>query len=169
MGGFSRLFIYRPVLALVISIDIVLVGTIAIPLLPVESMPEITPPTVAVSATYPGANAEVLEETVASPIEQEVNGVEDMLYMSSKSTAAGSYELTVTFEVGTDVDMATVLTQNRVSLAQPQLPEEGQDVEGHNLWMNPSASREMTNSRSRDLEREARDRQRAQEAKGDKR
>jgi HAE1 family hydrophobic/amphiphilic exporter-1 len=124
MGGFSRLFIYRPVLALVISIVIVLVGLIAIPILPVESMPEITPPTVAVSASYPGANAEVLEETVAAPIEQEVNGVEDMLYMSSKSTAAGSYDLTVTFEVGTDVDMATVLTQNRVKIAEPKLPEE---------------------------------------------
>jgi HAE1 family hydrophobic/amphiphilic exporter-1 len=124
VGGFSRIFIYRPVLALVISIVIVLVGTLAIPLLPVESMPEITPPTVAVSASYPGASAEVLEETVAAPIEQEVNGVEDMLYMSSKSTAAGSYNLTVTFEVGTDVDMATVLTQNRVKLAEPRLPEE---------------------------------------------
>jgi HAE1 family hydrophobic/amphiphilic exporter-1 len=124
VGGFSRLFIYRPVLALVISIVIVIVGTLAIPLLPVESMPEITPPTVAVSASYPGANAEVLEETVAAPIEQEVNGVEDMLYMSSKSTAAGAYDLTVTFEVGTDVDMATVLTQNRVKLAEPKLPEE---------------------------------------------
>ncbi len=124
MGNFSRIFIDRPILALVISIVVVLVGALSIPILPVESMPEITPPTVAVSTRYPGANAQVLEETVASPIEQQVNGVEDMIYMSSKSTSAGTYDLTVTFEVGTDVDMATVLTQNRVAIAEPLLPEE---------------------------------------------
>jgi len=124
MGNFSKVFIDRPVLAMVISIVIVLAGSISALVLPVESMPDITPPTVSVSTSYPGANATVLEETVAAPIEQQVNGVEGMLYMSSISSAAGSYNLTVTFEVGTDVDMATVLTQNRVAIAEPLLPEE---------------------------------------------
>jgi HAE1 family hydrophobic/amphiphilic exporter-1 len=124
MGAFSRIFIERPVMAMVIAIVIVIAGGISILVLPVESMPDITPPTVSVQTNYPGANATVLEQTVASPIEQQVNGVEDMLYMSSISSAAGAYNLTVTFEVGTDVDMATVLTQNRVSIAEPLLPEE---------------------------------------------
>jgi HAE1 family hydrophobic/amphiphilic exporter-1 len=124
MGAFSSMFINRPIFAMVIAIVIVLIGAISIPLLPVASMPDITPPTVSVSTTYPGANAEVVEETVTAPIEQEVNGVEDMLYMQSKSGSDGSLDLTVTFAIGTDVDMATVLTQNRVNIAMPVLPEE---------------------------------------------
>ncbi len=121
---FSRFFIYRPVFALVISIVIVILGLISIPTLPVESMPDITPPTVQVSTAFPGANAQVVEQTVTTPIEQQVNGVEDMIYMSSQSTSSGTMDLTVSFEIGTDVDMAAVLTQNRVSVAEPLLPEE---------------------------------------------
>jgi len=120
----SRLFIYRPIFAMVISIVIVIIGAISILALPVESMPDITPPTVQVSTTFPGANAEVVEQTVTTPIEQEVNGVEDMIYMLSRSTSAGKAELIVTFEIGTDVDMAAVLTQNRVAIAEPLLPED---------------------------------------------
>ncbi len=121
---FSRFFINRPIFACVVSIVIVLAGGITIPLLPVEQTPDITPPTVSVEATYPGASADVVAETVAAVIEEQVNGVEDMIYMSSKSGDDGKYELTVTFEVGTDIDMATVLVQNRVAIAQPRLPEE---------------------------------------------
>jgi hydrophobic/amphiphilic exporter-1 (mainly G- bacteria), HAE1 family len=121
---FSRLFIYRPILASVISIVIVLVGIISIPLLPVESMPDITPPSVQVSTSYPGAGASVVAESVTAPMEEKINGVENMIYMSSKSASDGSCNITVTFEVGTDVDMATVLVQNRVNEALPVLPEE---------------------------------------------
>ncbi|MFQ5757332.1 MAG: efflux RND transporter permease subunit [Acidiferrobacterales bacterium] len=121
---FSRFFIERPIFASVISIVIVIAGAITLGGLPVAQYPEITPPTVEVSATYPGANAQVVAETVAAPIEQQVNGVEGSIYMSSTSASDGSYKLTVSFEVGTDLDFAQVLVQNRVKLAEPNLPEE---------------------------------------------
>ncbi len=121
---FSKFFIERPIFASVISIVIVIAGVVSFGALPVAQYPEITPPTVSVSAVYPGANAQVVAETVAAPIEQQVNGVENMIYMSSTSASDGSYNLTVSFEVGTNLDMAQVLVQNRVSLAEPSLPEE---------------------------------------------
>ena len=121
---FSRFFIEHPIFASVISIVIVLAGLVSVGLLPISQYPEITPPTVEVKASYPGANAAVVAETVAAPIEQEVIGVENMIYMSSVSAGDGSYTLTVTFEVGTDLDMASILVQNRVTLAEPKLPEE---------------------------------------------
>ena len=121
---FSKFFIERPVFANVIAIITILVGAVALWELPIEQYPEITPPTIRVSASYPGASAMTLAETVAAPIEQQVNGVQDMLYMSSTSSGDGSYSLTVTFEIGTNLDEAQVLVQNRVSLAEPQLPEE---------------------------------------------
>ncbi len=120
----SRFFINRPIFATVISIVIILAGALSLTSLPIAKFPDITPPTVEVRAFYPGANAQVVAETVAAPIEQEVNGVEDMIYMSSSSADDGSYTLTVTFEIGVDVDMATVLVQNRVAIADPKLPED---------------------------------------------
>ncbi|NIA69136.1 multidrug efflux RND transporter permease subunit [Pelagibius litoralis] len=121
---FSQFFIQRPIFASVISIVIVIAGIVTVFGLPIEQFPEITPPTVQVSAAYPGANAQVVAETVASPIEQQVNGVEGMIYMSSTSASDGSYSLTVTFEVGADLDLAQILVQNRVALAEANLPEE---------------------------------------------
>ncbi len=119
----ARFFIDRPVLAWVISLVIVLLGGIAAALLPIAEYPEISPPTVRVTASYPGANARVVADTVAAPIEQQVNGVEHMLYMSSQSGNDGSYTLDVTFVLGTDVNMAQVLVQNRVAIAEPTLPD----------------------------------------------
>src|SRR5918997_1298413 len=121
---FAHFFVDRPIFAAVLAIVLLLVGGIAYTGLPVAQYPEITPPTIVVRATYPGANAETVAATVATPMEQEINGVEDMLYMSSYATGDGSMSLTVTFALGTDLDAAQVLVQNRVSIAEPRLPEE---------------------------------------------
>ena len=118
----AHFFIDRPVFAMVISIVTIIAGSIAAMTLPMSQYPEIAPPTVTVSATYPGANAETVAKTVATPIEEQVNGVENMLYMSSQSTNTGNLNLTVTFKVGTNLDVAQVQVQNRVAIAQPQLP-----------------------------------------------
>jgi len=120
----SHFFIARPIFASVLSIVIAIVGGVALLSLPVAQYPEITPPTVQVATSYPGADAKTVAETVGAPIEQQVNGVENMLYMSSQSNSDGSYGLTVTFKLGTNLDTAQVLTQNRVNLALPLLPED---------------------------------------------
>jgi len=120
----SNFFISRPKFAMVISLVIVLAGAITITQLPIAMYPDITPPQVQISAFYPGASAEVIEATVAAPIDQQINGVEDMIYMSSTSSNSGSYQLSVSFKVGTDPDIAAVNVQNRVALATPQLPSE---------------------------------------------
>jgi hydrophobe/amphiphile efflux-1 (HAE1) family protein len=120
----SRFFIDRPIFAAVLSIVTVILGAISYLGLPVAQYPDVVPPTIVVQATYPGAPPEVIADTVATPIEQEVNGVEDMLYMSSQSNTAGQMTLTITFRLGTDLDKAQVLVQNRVAIAQPRLPED---------------------------------------------
>lgn len=124
----SQFFIKRPIFACVISVLIVLAGSIFVWTLPIAQYPDITPPSVKVTAKYPGASSEVVAETVAAPIEQQVTGVENMLYMSSQSTNDGGYSLTVTFDVGTDLDMAQVMVQNRVNLAVPVLPIEVKSI-----------------------------------------
>jgi HAE1 family hydrophobic/amphiphilic exporter-1 len=125
---FPHFFIERPIFAAVLSILIVIVGAIAYPSLPVAQYPQIAPPTVVVSATYPGATAETVADTVAVPIEQQINGVEDMIYMSSSSVGDGTLTITVSFKQGVDVDQAQVLVQNRVSEAEPRLPQEVRDI-----------------------------------------
>src|SRR5262245_50282141 len=118
----SHFFIDRPIFASVLSIVLVLAGVVAWQALPVEQYPNVTPPTVQVTALYPGANALTVRDTVAAPIEEQVSGVEGMMYMSSQCTNDGAYNLTVTFKPGFDSDMAQVLVQNRVSLALPVIP-----------------------------------------------
>ncbi len=120
---FSRYFIDRPIFASVLSIVITLAGALALYNLPIAQFPQIAPPTVSVDCAYPGASAQVVAETVAAPIEQEVNGVDDMLYMASQCTNDGSYNLTITFKLGVDLNLAQVMVQNRVALALPRLPD----------------------------------------------
>jgi multidrug efflux pump len=125
---FSYFFISRPIFAAVISIVIMIVGGIAYWNLPIAQYPEVAPPTIVVSTSYPGANPQVISDTVATPIEQQINGVEDMLYLTSQCTTDGTMTLTVTFKLGTDLDKAQVLVQNRVAVAIPTLPDEVQRI-----------------------------------------
>jgi hydrophobe/amphiphile efflux-1 (HAE1) family protein len=135
---FSHFFIDRPIFAMALSILVVLAGGVAYLTLPVAQYPEIVPPTVQIQATYPGADPQVLADTVAEPIEEQVNGVENMLYMSSQMTSNGNVTITVTFSLGTDIDKAQVLVQNRVAIAQPRLPQEVQALGVTTLKQSPN-------------------------------
>src|SRR5262250_2082831 len=120
----SRFFIDRPIFAAVLSAFIVIAGLAAMRVLPVAQYPEIAPPVVTVRAVYPGASAEVLEQTVASPLENQINGVENMIYMASTSTSQGAVQILVTFDIGADADKAALNVNNRVKQAEPRLPLE---------------------------------------------
>ncbi|HTG39351.1 multidrug efflux RND transporter permease subunit [Sphingomonas sp.] len=125
---FPHFFIDRPIFAAVLSILILVFGAVALPTLPITQYPEIAPPTVVVTAQFPGASAETLAETVAAPLEEAINGVENMIYMSSSSTGDGALQITITFAQGTDADQAQVLVQNRVASAEPRLPEQTRQI-----------------------------------------
>ncbi|HUP77404.1 MAG TPA: efflux RND transporter permease subunit, partial [Pirellula sp.] len=120
----AHFFIDRPIFASVVSLAIVILGSISYFALPVSQYPDVVPPTIVVRANYPGASPQVIADSVATPIEQEVNGVENMLYMSSQCTTDGAMTLTITFRLGTDLNQAQVLVQNRVAIAVPRLPED---------------------------------------------
>src|SRR5476651_45125 len=124
----SHFFIDRPIFAAVLSIVFVIVGAVSFSRLPVAQYPEIAPPVVNVTGQYPGASAEIVATTVVSPIEDQVNGVENMLYMSSNSTADGRFTIAVTFDLGTNLDIAQVQVQNRVAVAQPRLPADVRNI-----------------------------------------
>src|SRR5215210_6748490 len=124
MGNFSRFFIERPIFASVLSIIITLAGLVSATALPVSQYPEIAPPTVTITANFPGASAETLAKTVAAPIEEQLSGIEGLLYYNSTSSSNGQLTITLTFEVGTNVDSAVITTNNRVQTSLPRLPDD---------------------------------------------
>src|SRR5437763_13705818 len=124
----SHFFIDRPIFAAVVSVVFVILGGVSFSRLPVAQYPEIAPPIINVSGQYPGANADVVASTVVTPLEQQINGVENMLYMSSNSTADGRFSIQVTFDLGTNLDIAQVQVQNRVAIAQPRLPSDVRNI-----------------------------------------
>src|SRR5674476_1514683 len=133
----SHFFIDRPIFASVVSIVFVILGGVAFLRLPVAQYPEIAPPTITVNGQYPGASADIVASTVVAPIEQQINGVENMLYVSSNSTADGKFSISVTFDIGTNLDIAQVQVQNRVAIAQPRLPA---DVRSIGVTVNKASS-----------------------------
>src|SRR5262249_17965399 len=124
----SRFFIDRPIFAAVVSVVFVILGMVSFGRLPVAQYPEIAPPTINVTGQYPGASAEVVAATVVTPLEQQINGVENMLYVTSNSTGDGRFTIAVTFELGTNLDIAQVQVQNRVAIAQPRLPSDVRNI-----------------------------------------
>src|SRR3984957_18701706 len=150
----SKFFIERPVLANVLAIVIVLIGAVALYVLPIAQYPNVVPPTVSVTTSYPGASANTVVNTVALPIEQQVNGVQGMLYMQSTSASDGTYTLNVTFQIGTDLNFAQVLVQNRVSAALASLPEAVQ-VQGVTVQQKSTSILEIATLTSPDASRDS--------------